>query len=245
MPLEKDEEWLLPENLRRQEKEEIAKVDRGLDASGGDFGSYYHLLKDQKDDWARLHAVIDGDEAELYAEQVAATVEAEGALPKDLSLLDVGCGPGPITDALHRRFGGSATGVDISESAIEYGRRRYSDCRFWATGVDESLVLPEKYDVIHAREFYPFTRTGDLETHRRYLDILFRHLKDGGRVILALLNTRKSLAANADALAPARRILVASDRFSRWLPLAAARSLTWAGQRLCGQPSRYFYLWRR
>lgn len=245
MALEKDEEWILPENLRRQEKEEIAKVDRNLDASGGDFGSYYRLLKDQNDDWARSHAVIDDAEADLYAGQVATALEADGPTPKDLALLDVGCGPGPITAALRRRLGGSATGVDISESGTAYGRRRFPDCAFLAAAVDENLVLPQKYDVIHAREFYPFTRTGDLETHRRYLDILLKYLKPGGVVVLTVLAEPKSLADNAPALAPDRRVLVAGERFARLLPLPAARVLTWAAQSLVGRPRRYFYIWRR
>ena len=43
--IEKDSEWILPENLRKQEERERKEVDGGKFDGRGDFGSYYAYLK--------------------------------------------------------------------------------------------------------------------------------------------------------------------------------------------------------
>jgi SAM-dependent methyltransferase len=252
MALSDDDKWILAENLKRQEKREIESREKGLPGEGGDFGAYHALLKGEGGDAAE-HAVSEGPYLASYARQLASLL-AESGLTGPLSVLDVGCGPGSLTDALRSvSGGGTVTGIDISESAIAYAAKKYPDCRFEAVAVDEDTRL-EPRDVVHAREFYPFTRTADPEYHAKYMAILARHVKPGGLLVLTLLDAPKSVARNADALGPGaerlgltrfRRIPVAHPKLEGRLPLAAARAATSLAQSLLGKGRVFFHAARR
>lgn len=253
MALSEDEKWILAENLKRQEKEAIERVRKGGDGSGGDFGSYYALLTGKNTEWVKAHAVSDENYLSSYAGQLERLLRGEGVGRAGIRLLDVGCGPGLLTWTLSRSLPGCrARGIDISESAIEYARRQYPDCRFDPVSVDGSMELGERFDVVHAREFYPFTRTGDLDFHRTYLEALARHVDEAGVLVLTLLSAPKSLAGSAVSLAPAleaagmtpfRRVILSSARIPRWVPPAVARAATalLAGRR----GLTHFYVSRR
>lgn len=241
------------ENLKKQEASETAAVENGQDASRGDFGAYHRLLKHRKDDWVKLHAVIDKAEADQYADQVFAAAEP---LPAHPALLDAGCGPGIITESLRARLScTAATGIDISQSAIQYAREEFPKCRFETVGIDANTVLPAQYDVIHTREFYPFTRTGDLAVHRTYLEVFAKHLKPGGLLIHALLAQKGTLADNSRQLAtdlrrwnlsPFEKIPLANAAILRRLGnIPLSRNATVAIQTILRRPQRYFYISRR
>lgn len=253
MALSEEEEWIRADNLKRREKEDIEEVRKGGDGSGGDFGSYYALLTGRNTEWVKAHAVSDENYLSSYARQLGRLLRDEGVERAGLRLLDVGCGPGLLTRTLARGLPGCrARGIDISESAIEYGRRQHPDCRFDAVSVDGSMELGERFDVVHAREFYPFTRTGDLEFHRTHVEALARHVDAAGVLVLTLLSAPKSLAGSAASLAtaleaagmtPFRRVILANARIPRWVPPAVARAATalFAGRR----GLTHFYVSRR
>ena len=147
-----------------------------------------------------------------------------------------------------------AKGIDISESAIQYARRSYPNCRFDVVSVDGALKLGELFDVVHAREFYPFTRTGDLEFHRTYIEALARHVDESGALVLTLLSSPKSLAGNAAALTPAlaaagmtpfRRVTLASAKIPDWVPTSVAHVATELIARRAGRGATHFYVSRR
>jgi SAM-dependent methyltransferase len=252
MTLEKDEEWLLPENLRRQEKREISLVEAGLDASSGDFGSYYALLRHGNKDWVRKHALIDPDPARIYSLQAARAMRALGPLLARPRLLDVGCGPGAVTEALARELDCSETlGVDISESAVTYARQRFPEIQFQAMAISEDTALPGKFDIVHAREFYPFTRTGDPDTHWAFLRMLSGNLEEGGFLALSLAGGPDSLDQNwrrldpelaAIGLSPLRRLPIASRGLSLIPPPALAGLMTRILKSLLSLPISYFDL---
>ena len=64
------------------------------------------------------------------------------------------------------------------------------------------MIRPEgqkmgNFDLIFAIEFYPFTRTSDINVHCSYLNYLIEQLKEGGRVILyQIWNNHKSISPN-------------------------------------------------
>lgn len=253
MALADDEKWILAENLKRQEKEEIAMVERGQDASGGDFGSYYALLIGKHPEWAEKHVVSDPRYLASYARQLRALL-GDAGLRGELSVLDVGCGLGSLTQTLFETFHGHSLGVDISESAVQYARKRYAACRFEALAVDESMQFMRPFDLVHAREFYPFTRTGDHDFHVKYLEILARQLSERGILVLTLADKPKSLTESFEALAPElkrlgltplRRVLVAHARIPAWIPARPARVLTRIASRLTGRAEVNFYVARR
>ena len=252
-----DKDWFSPENLKKAETADIKKIEDGIADSStvGDFGAYHRLLKQRRDDWVRSHAIIDPHEADLYAKQAVAAAEAAGPLPLNPSLLDAGCGPGTITEALRLRFRcARATGIDISTSAIQYANEEFPQCRFKVIGIDKNTPLPETYDVIHAREFYPFTRTGDLAIHAEYLKRLSLHLKPGGVLILAVLAREETLAKNTDrlaasmrdwGLAPFLKIPSASGTVLRTFhSISISRNLILLIGKFLRRPIRYFYVSR-
>lgn len=255
MALSDDERWILADNLKRQEKEAIAGVEKGEDGSRGDFGSYYALLTGKNTEWVKAHAISDERYLASYARQLARVLSEEAAVRDGIALLDVGCGPGILTSTLARGLPNCrARGIDISESAIEYGRRRYPNCRFDVVPVDGAMELREKFDVVHAREFYPFTRTADLEFHQAYVEALARHVDKGGALVLTLLSTPKSLASSAAALAPAleaagmtpfRRVTLASAIIPGWVPPIVARAASELMARRAGRGATHFYISRR
>ena len=253
MTLADDEKWILPENLKRQEKEETAKVERGEDGSQGDFGSYHALLTGKNTEWVKAHAISDERYLSSYTFQLRKILSVEGLrFDGETSLLDVGCGPGALTGALLRDLPNCRVrGIDISRSAIEYGRKRFPNCRFDIVSVDGSMELGERFDVVHARGFYAFNRTSDINFHREYMEILARHVKESGVLVLSLLSTPKSIAATAAALGPAldragmtafRRVTLASAKIPKWVPSVVARAVT---SLLAKDGATHFYISRR
>lgn len=255
MALRDDEKWILAENLKRQEQSEIAKIEGGSSgADCGDFGAYYALLSGKNPELAGVHAVSSGPYLAAYVRQLRVILETAGRAQRP-SILDVGCGPGALTQKILEGFPGSRVrGIDISESAIAYGRRTYPGCRFAVVSVDEKMDLGETFDVVHAREFYPFTRTGDFDFHRKFVEVLAKHVAERGVLVLTILSRPNTLASNADALAPAlgkfamtpfERVTLASARLPAWMPPPLARAFTTLGAKLRGRNDVRFYVSRR
>ena len=251
MSLSDDERWILPENLKRQERREVEQIEQGIDAPVGDFGSYHALFTGKNTESVKEHAVLDAHYLSSYVRQAKILLDAAGC-PETPDILDVGCGPGAVSAALAEVYPrGRVLGVDISESAIAYAKKLYPRCEFLAAAVDEKMALPRKFDVIHAREFYPFTRTGDVDFHRRYFDIFAANLAPNGLVLVSLVDGEKNLSKNIAALSahlegrglsPLRLTFMAHPKLARWLPLALARTATKALLSTRGRRPFTFYL---
>lgn len=252
MSLSDDEKWIEAGRLRDQERREIERRRVGAKGEGGDFGAYYDLAHGKADGVAE-HSVADERFIRSYARQLGRLLADEG-LAGPRSLIDFGCGPGLLTHELRASVGmGDVLGVDISVSAIAFAKANFPACRFETVAVDDDTRLPPA-DVVHAREFYPFTRTADAEFHRKYLSVLASHVKPGGVMVLSLLATPKSLAADAETLSafmetlsmsPMRRVPVAHALLEGRLPLPLARAATAAASALTGRGRVYFYVSRR
>jgi trans-aconitate methyltransferase len=102
-------------------------------------------------------------------------------------IADIGCGLGFTTQALTRRYPQArVVGIDVSADAVEYGRRTVADAEFVQMPIDPSGSLPGRFDLILCQEFYPFTRTGEAETHRAFVDLFRAHLEPGGVLMIEL-----------------------------------------------------------
>jgi SAM-dependent methyltransferase len=257
MSLADDEKWILASNLKNLEKDTLDRIKKGevadaeKAATEGDFGAYFSLLTGKNTDLVKPHAISDEHYIAAYVYQLKRVLDRSGC-HNVASILDVGCGPGMLTKELSTIYPDSRImGIDISESGIAYACKTYPRCRFKVVSVDESMNLNEKFDLIHAREFYPFTRTGDFEFHRMYIETLGKHLNEHGALVLYLLPTSKSIAKNASALTPAlekigmtplRRIPMAHSRIPIWAPLPVARFISLIVRKFLGRPTPCFYL---
>lgn|GEM_PF-1423948 len=190
--MEKDCEWLLPENLKMQEQKERVEVEQGTFDGRGDFGSYYAYRKGINRRFIETHAQVDESWAEDYAKSLKSYLNAQGV---ELSgrILDVGCAIGTITNAIQKiNKKMEAVGLDISQDAIEVAKAKYPQCTFYRQSADDLSNFPNDYfEIIHAREFYPFTRTNDRFYQLHYLNSFYQKLKRGGATILQMVHLER------------------------------------------------------
>lgn len=101
--------------------------------------------------------------------------------PRVCKYLDIGCGVGRTLEAAVKLWPqAECWGVDVSADAVEYARRKVPEAHFLQMPFQSHSVLPQSFDVITAFEFYPFTRTGNLEFQEGILRALVRALAPGG-----------------------------------------------------------------
>lgn len=223
--------WFTPSALREQEARDISAVGAGTFDGKSDFGSYYAYSRGHHPEWMRSRGIV----GTWAARRFAADIRQLSGLPKGATLCDLGCGLGVVTAAWSRELGARATGVDISQTAVAYARHAHPGANFVEMGIEPDSVLPERYDVIHAKAFYPFTRTGDAEIHNGYLAFCARHLKPGGFLLVimgkgtdepGLLQSiaRSELEYAEHGLTPFVQYRAAFTKLRNCLPIVAARA---------------------
>ena len=178
--MEKD--WWSIENLRREEERtrEIDDIEE-LD-SRGDLGSYRRVLLGDnfEDSMLNIHNEISPRGRISFCHSFL-----EISKKKAMNILDVGCGMGFTTEELAKFYHNSdVTGVDISEDAINYANRTHKSARFICEAVDPKKEKIGSFDLIFVFEFYPFTRTNNLDVHVSYLNYLISSLKKSGKLII-------------------------------------------------------------
>ena len=148
---------------------------------------------------AITHAVFGGRRRRAYARITALA----GARPGD-RVLDIGCGGGYLARLLAAAVGpdGRVTGIDPSDTAVSYARRRAAaNCTF-RVGVAQDLDLPDRsFDVV----------TSTLAAHHipeaaraAAFGEMFRVLRPGGALLAADFRPR-GRRHTPHALASARR----------------------------------------
>ena len=192
--LEKDSEWILPENLRKQELKSRKLVDERKSDYGGDFGAYYAYRKGINFDFIKSHAYSNDQKALAYVKNLIAFLKSCN-FKLEGEILDVGCAIGTITnsiDLLKNEKGGKTYGIDISEDGIEVARKNFPDCKFYQQSADDlSNFDDDSFDIIHCREFYPFTRTNDKKYQIDYFNMFYNKLKPHGCLILEMITLEK------------------------------------------------------
>mgnify|MGYP006094369401 CR=1 FL=1 len=90
--IEKDSEWILPENLKKQEKKSWKLIDEGKGNSehGADFSVYYAYRKGINYDYIKWHAYSNDHKALVYAKNLRALLKSAN-LRLEREILDVGC----------------------------------------------------------------------------------------------------------------------------------------------------------
>ena len=205
---EKESEWIFPENLKKQEERERKEVENGIFNGGGDFGSYYAYLKGINYDFIKPHGMTNDRIGLEYANHIS-TILDKVKLKMEGNIIDVGCGIGTITNAISQlNKNGTTHGLDISEDSIEVAREKYPGISFYSQSAEKLDNFPDEYfDVIHAREFYPFTRTNDKNYHLKYLKLFHSKLKPRGFVVLQMCALDKGFCNTYKKISKEFRIL--------------------------------------
>lgn len=124
--------------------------------------------------------LLDAGYAALYAENLMGRL-TRLSMPETGSVIDIGCGAGAVTAALSRLLGPPALGIDLSPSAITYAAKTFAGPRFVNRSADElDDVEANSVALVHAREFYPFSRSADAALHTRFLVAARPKLVSGG-----------------------------------------------------------------
>jgi 2-polyprenyl-6-hydroxyphenyl methylase/3-demethylubiquinone-9 3-methyltransferase len=126
---------------------------------------------------------------------------------RNLTILDVGCGGGLLTEPL-ARMGAEVTGLDASKESIAIARTHVKETGLaidYRTGSVEDLACGKtRYDIITALEIVE--HVADLDA---FIKPIARLLKPGGLLIMSTLNrTPKSFLLG----------IVAAEYVLRWVP---------------------------
>jgi len=181
------EDWFSPKRLTRQNRESRIKSVNELNL-GGDFGIYALANRGLGMDLAaiRQHNLVNTKiRAVLYREILGNS--------KYITIADLGCGLGFTTAALAEEFmTNQVTGYEISEDACEFAAKAFPSINFLSEAVYPHARLQEKYDLILAQEFYPFTRTSEYECHLGYVKTLANSLSEKGVILITFRDGTKN-----------------------------------------------------
>ena len=178
-------DWWSVKNLKKMESKSLGVEDLDELEAYGDFGSYRRVLlgDDIKRSMLASHNSLESRYTVLYCHRLLKV-----SVDNISSILDVGCGMGYTANELTKLYtNAKVVAVDISSDAIKYGQKNFPRVDFVCQAVDPEGSTIGDFDFIYAIEFYPFTRTGDLNVHVKYVRYLLSQLNAGGSLVIQLL----------------------------------------------------------
>ncbi|MBM3580509.1 MAG: class I SAM-dependent methyltransferase [Alphaproteobacteria bacterium] len=175
-------DWVYPENIRNDVTNRV-----------GVYDAYRRYADGSAPNLIGAHAIIDDTYARLYAENLALHL-ASLHLPDKGTVLDIGSGPGTVTAALAAAQMTPTYGIDIDDMIVGAAASRYRSCKFIAGSADDlSTFSANSLRLIHAREFYPFSRAADPALHLRFLKAAASKLVDGGLFVVVQIVDKAGL----------------------------------------------------
>jgi len=187
----KNNKWT-PKNLSKTQEKALKSNDFNELERYGDFGSYRRVLlgDDVEDSMLRFHnSLKPGPKVDF----------CHGLLKRSAdnvaSVLDVGCGMGYTANEISRLYPNARVlAVDISEDAITFGRKTFSGVDFVCQSIEPENPALGQFDIIYAFEFYPFTRSSELNIHLNYIKYFLSQLNPDGHLLIYLLwNNKESI----------------------------------------------------
>lgn len=179
--------WFYPENFKESERKHREK-NINPDVKN-DFGSYKVLLKtgNIKESMISAHNDINPKGKLKVLKKI---IHKFLKIKKINSILNVGCGTGFETKGLSEIYNSYTTGIEASLDGIAYAKKYNSNkkTKFIGKTIDNNFLLDTKFDICFAIEFYPFTRTTDLEFQKSIISAIFKNLKKGGSLIIYQLD---------------------------------------------------------
>ena len=223
-------DWWSPEVLAERERQIRSGADAEADDIRNDFASYKALVggSDETESGLHMHNEVQSWRIDTMCRDYAAvTRQACGTDPARIA--DLGCGAGFTTDGLWRTWPSArVTGFDVSVDAVQFARSRWPKCGFVTGAIVPGQPMDgAPFDLLLCQEFYPFTRTGSVATHREWLGGLLGNMSnDGLAIIMVAASTRDSINDTYTTLRrefALRRVQVAAPRIARRLPFALSR----------------------
>jgi len=185
-------DWFYPKNLRESEQKHRNSNDDSPDLHN-DFGSYKSLLKtnDLENSMIKSHNDINPAQKLKLLKKITDKFLKN---KKIHSILNVGCGTGFETKVLSEIYNCDITGVDASLDGIDYAKKYNSNSKteYISKTIDSNFLLNTKFDICYAIEFYPFTRTKDLEFQKNIISSIFNNLSNEGVLVMYQLETDES-----------------------------------------------------
>ncbi|MEY4401374.1 MAG: hypothetical protein RL072_1239 [Actinomycetota bacterium] len=225
-----DRPWWSPEALTEREREIRAGTGDETGDVRNDFASY-KALADGKDATASglyMHNECEPWRINTVCRDYGRVVRKMlGRAPR--SVADFGCGAGFTTAGVQRLWPtASVYGFDVSIDAVSFAQREWPKCRFVAGAITPGASLEgAPFDVVLCQEFYPFTRTSSVESHREWLRLLEQNMtQDGVALIMVSAGTDGSINDTFSQLQSEfslHRVPVAAPRIARRLPSLLAR----------------------
>ena len=141
---------------------------------------------DRAGHWERVYEGNEADEVSWYQSEPLVSLDLIDLLEigPDAAVVDVGGGASVLVDALLRRGFTDLTVLDISESALESGRRRVGQGAA-VTWLAHDLLTWEpdrRYDLWHDRAVFHFLSGTDIDVYRR---LLRQAVSPGGSIVMA------------------------------------------------------------
>ena len=140
------------------------------------------------------------------AEKLIALIDLKGKA----DILDVGCGPGHITNKLRNRTGGKIVGTDISEGMIKQASEEYPDISF-VTIAAADMNYEEKFDLVFCNSTFQW-----FKEPARPLDAMVKALKPGGAIAIACPATQRWSECFIEVAEAAGRQNDTRDVFKHW-----------------------------
>jgi 2-polyprenyl-3-methyl-5-hydroxy-6-metoxy-1,4-benzoquinol methylase len=179
------DKWILPENLKKSEA--IVRVTElsSLDPKN-DFASYKIMLETGDFNTSMIsnhNDIAPYEKIKIFKQHLQ---KHKLFNSQQTRILNLGCGLGFETKAIADVFDSETMGIDISIDAISFAKKKFGNQRisFECIGVDENLQLEQKYDICFAIEFYPFSRTDNIDKHSQIIKAIFNNLSSNGILVI-------------------------------------------------------------
>ena len=225
-------EWWDPDNLAKNEERLRKTLTSDNYSKSGDFGSYKAINNglNLDDSYLYLHNLCDEETLiKTVIDYTKILRKYDRRFPRTIA--DIGCGAGFTSNVLKNIFSNASVfGYEVSYDAIEYAKEKFPECNFEQKKIDPFLNLSDKkFDLLLCQEFYPFTRTKDLEKHIEWIKFLQNNLNQGGTALITLsADTLSTINNNYKILKknfPLKKITIVHPRISSKVPIYISRVL--------------------
>ena len=182
-------EWFHPEELKKSEED--YRLNRVKIDINNDFGSYKKML--ENNDIEKSNISNHNDIMPIKKIKSIKRICKKYFSKPPNQILNIGCGLGFETIALSEIYNCEITGIDISQDGINYATKYNSNIKttYISKVVDKNFLLSKKFDACYAIEFYPFTRTDNLEFQKDIISAIFKNLNTNAPLIIYHLDSKE------------------------------------------------------